>query len=344
MNPSIEPVPVPRAAERPLSRVVASAPMRVSFAGGGSDLPPFVPGIGGRVVGTAVDLRVRALVEPFDPGWVRLELSAGGRVFTRRSSEPPRREIAFRLVEQALSQVQVNDGVRVRVETDVVPGAGLGGSAAAAVALLHALRTSVRAPADLRDLASQAVRMERDGLHLVCGSQDQVFAAVGGVLDLRFGEGGAPSVRALDADPAFVAEFGAGLLLIDTRVRRVSSDVLSRAANGRSIALTAELVAAAGDVARGIEACSLPRVLAGMRRSAAAKVRHDPFGSAAATALARGLAGLGVEVIRICGAGGGGHVLVWAPPRFHAAITRAVGGPSLVRKPRVNAPGVRLES
>ena len=37
--------------------------MRISFAGGGSDLPPFVPGIPGRVVGSAIDLRVRAIIE-----------------------------------------------------------------------------------------------------------------------------------------------------------------------------------------------------------------------------------------------------------------------------------------
>src|SRR5262245_41337349 len=57
----------------PLRRVVATAPMRLSLAGGGSDLPPFLPGVEGRIVGTAIDLRVRAVVEPFDRGWLRLE-------------------------------------------------------------------------------------------------------------------------------------------------------------------------------------------------------------------------------------------------------------------------------
>src|SRR5687767_6194257 len=129
MNALLETVPASRPTRTPLRRALASAPMRVSFAGGGSDLPPFVPGIGGRVVGAAVDLRIRALVEPFDSGWVRLELSAGARHVTRRRSEPPRDEIAFRLLEQALAQTGIQEGVRVRIETDVVPGAGLGGSA-----------------------------------------------------------------------------------------------------------------------------------------------------------------------------------------------------------------------
>jgi D-glycero-alpha-D-manno-heptose-7-phosphate kinase len=63
--------------------------MRVSFAGGGSDLPPFLPGFPGRVVGSAIDLRVRAVVEPFDRGWVKLELPVAEESTTRRSIEPP---------------------------------------------------------------------------------------------------------------------------------------------------------------------------------------------------------------------------------------------------------------
>src|SRR5262245_55577986 len=96
MNACLEPVPSSRRfALTPLRRAVATAPMRVSFAGGGSDLPPFLPGLGGRVVGTAIDLRVRAMVEPFEAGWVRLELSAGELVLTRRAIDQRRDEIAF---------------------------------------------------------------------------------------------------------------------------------------------------------------------------------------------------------------------------------------------------------
>src|SRR5262245_33320013 len=102
--------------------------MRVSFAGGGSDLPPFVPGAFGRVVGAALDLRVQATVEPFERGWVRLEVKGGSslREATRRADDAPREDVAFRLLEAALAASGVDEGVRLRVETDVAPGAGLG--------------------------------------------------------------------------------------------------------------------------------------------------------------------------------------------------------------------------
>ena len=80
-----------------------------------------------------------------------------------------------------------------------------------------------------------------------------------------------------------------------------------------------------------------------MYDSAAAKTTRDPEANAGATALARLLVPLGAEVVRMCGAGGGGHVLVWAPPDRHPAITDALGE-AQVRRPALSAPGVRLET
>jgi D-glycero-alpha-D-manno-heptose-7-phosphate kinase len=336
VTPSRRPAPAPE------TRAVVSAPMRVSLAGGGSDLPPFLPGLGGRIVGTAIDLRTRAVVEPFDRGWVRLELSATGLSITRRRGDPPCEDLGARLLEQALALTGIADAVCLRIETDVVPGAGLGGSAAAAVAALGALRASIGHALDAAELIDEAVRVERDGLRLACGLQDQTFSAHGGLLDLRFDERGLVDRVAVDAPPGLVHALEAGLMLVDTGARRVSGDVIRRAHYG--VEATAELVAAAGDVARGLLDGSLPKVLAGMRRSAAAKVARDPEANAGVRELAARIEPLGAEVVRMCGAGGGGHVLVWARTEHHAAIAAALGGAVVVRRPAVAAEGVRLEA
>ena len=314
--------------------------MRVSLAGGGTDLAPFLPELGGRVVGTAVDLRVRAIVEPFDRGWVRLELSATDTVVTRRRGSPPRRDVSLRLLEAALAEVGFTGGVRLRLETEVIPGAGLGGSGAAAVAALAALDGSRGAAIARDDLARRALRLEQDRLRLTCGPQDPYFAAFGGLVDLRFDAAGAMTQAAALGDATLTAALGAGLLLVDTGQRRVSGEVLARVP--RSAEVTAELVAAAGDVARGFAEGELSAVIEGMRRSAAAKLRRDPAGNAAAVTLASQLAEHGAEVVRVCGAGAGGHVLVWAAADRHAAILAAVGG--TVRRPTIAAAGVREEA
>ncbi|WP_437944738.1 hypothetical protein WME98_27710 [Sorangium sp. So ce296] len=349
----------PRALRTPLWRAAASAPMRVSFAGGGSDLPGVALLDGGRVVGAALDLRVRVVVEPFDRGWVRMELASRGqrppgwgaeaaeagapRVLTRRRTDPPRDDLAFRLIEATLAATGVGDGVALRVETEMSPGAGLGGSASAAVAALFALRASVGEVASPEELSREAVAIERERLGNACGAQDQVFAAFGGLLDLAFDARGCSGVRRLAiGSPELVPALSAGLLLVDTAVRRVSGEVLDRVDAGAACGAKGELVAAAGDVARGFEIGSLALVLSGMRRGAAAKVRLSEAASAIAVAMRQRLDGLGVEVLRMCGAGGGGHILIWAPAERHARILEELG-PCLVRRPALGAAGVRLD-
>ncbi len=317
--------------------------MRVSFAGGGSDLPPFLPGVPGRVVGSAINMRVRAVVEPFDRGWVRLDVPVLEQSTIRSIHDPPSSALSFRLLEATMSHTGVTDGVNVRIETDVAPGAGLGGSAATAVAALCALRWSIGETTTPEAMVREATTIERERLSLVCGSQDQVFAACGGILDLSFSDVGWTNMVRLPVDRSLVTELEAGLLLVDTHVRRVSGEVLERVDTAAALASVEALISSASDAAKALEEGSLPRLLEAMRRSAAAKVRRDPRANVLAIELAERLADKGVEVIRACGAGAGGHVLVWACPDKHEAILQALGS-ATVRRPELAAPGVCIET
>jgi len=345
----------------------ATAPMRISLAGGGTDVPPLARAIGGRVVCTSIDLHVRATVEPFDRGWVRLEGSWGAvdapsdeaplttlraATFTRRSDEAPSSDVAFRLLEAVRAAAGVEDGVLIRVASDLTPGTGLGGSAAAAVSLLAAfdralgrgasangaqVASSPGRGASANRLAIEAAALERDVLGLRCGLQDQLCSATGGLLDLRFFDDGF-RVDPIIAPPALLHDLAAGLLLVDTRVRRVSGEILDVANDGCELDLTADLVAAADDTARAFRLGSLPLVVAGMRRSASAKLRRGGP-SALPWEWVRKLSRLGAVVVRSCGAGGGGHVLIWAEPACHPDLIRAVA-PCIVRRPALGVPGV----
>jgi len=381
-RPSAESLPGTPRPLRVEACATASAPMRISLAGGGTDVPPLARGIGGRIVCATIDLHVRARVEPFDRGWVRLEGSWGtadapepegappqlrSATLTRRADDPPSTDVAFRLLEAVRASADVHEGVRVVVESDLTPGTGLGGSAAAAVALLAAFERALAAPspmanspsanslsgdsapannpsgnsppADAHRLAIEASALERDVLGLRCGMQDQLCAATGGILDLRFFDDGF-RVDPIIAPASLLRDLEAGLLLVDTRVRRVSGEVLDIANDGRARDLPADLVAAADDTARGFRLGSLPLVIAGMRRSASAKLRRGGP-SSLPWEWVRRLSRLGAAVIRACGAGGGGHVLVWAEPARHADLSRAVS-PCLVRRPRLGVPGVTV--
>jgi D-glycero-alpha-D-manno-heptose-7-phosphate kinase len=373
----VEPAP-PGAVLRPRVevRATARAPLRISLAGGGTDVPPLAPGLGGRVVAAALGLHVRATVEPFDRGWVRLEgawgladaahAAAGSpapagppdphaedpspalhpapplvATVTRRAQEPPATGVAFRLLEAVRAAFGVDDAVRITIESDLTPGTGLGGSAAAAVSLLAAFHAALGRAVPPQELATHASLLERETLGLRCGLQDQLCSAEGGVLDLRFFDDGF-SLSRIDPSPDLARDLASGLLLLDTRIRRVSGEILDVTNQGRARPVSAQLVAAAEDTARGFRLASLPLVLAGMRRSAAAKLRR---GGPSALPLdwIRKLASLGAVVVRACGAGGGGHVLLWADPARHPALIDAVS-PCVVRRPALGVPGVTLSS
>lgn len=317
--------------------------MRVSFAGGGTDLPHVAGRAGGRVIGSAVGIRTAAVVEPFDPGWVRLVAPGGDAL--RRSGDPPRDDLSLRLLEAALAATGISDGVSLRIETEVEPGAGLGGSAAAAVAALLALRAARGEPPAPAELVQGAALVERSRLGIEGGDQDPIFAAHGGVLDLSFDARGCSGIRELagagGALPALLAALEAGLLLVDTGVRRVSGEVIRRREPPGPDVIGA-LLGAAEQVARGFAEVSLEQVLAGMRAGAAAKAAAAPAESAVAGEIAERIRDRGAEVVRVCGAGGGGHVLVWAPPERHAALLEALAGWK-VRRPSLNAAGARIE-
>ncbi len=137
------------------------------------------------------------------------------------------------MLEAALAEVGFTGGVRLRLETEVIPGAGLGGSGAAAVAALAALDGSRGAAIARDDLARRALRLEQDRLRLHLRAARLLFAAFGGLVDLRFDAAGAMTQAAALGDATLTAALGAGLLLVDTGQRRVPARCWARAAQRR---------------------------------------------------------------------------------------------------------------
>lgn len=314
--------------------------MRLTFAGGLTDLPPHVPGLGGRVVGSAIERRVHVELAAFDPGWISIEAGDGRFNLLRRETTPPSSHSSARLVEAALKRFGIRSGARVRITSDTYVGSGLGASGATGVALIAALRASLgRMPADPAWVATEVVELERS-FGNQCGTQDPMFATEGGLLDILYDDEGRASFRSIAPSAAFKSTFEAGLLLVDTRVARQSGRALPEKLDARA---KAELVEAAMQAARALQDEDLDALLGAMLRSAFAKMRSAPLSSQLAVDLWHGLEPMGARVVRTCGAGGGGHLLVWADPSDHPRIIDAVR-PFRVMPVRVAAEGVRVET
>ncbi len=203
----------------------ASAPVRLDFAGGWTDVPPFSAREGGVVVNAAITLRVEAEFEPGREGLL-LRSEDLNQAAVARSAADLAPDGVLDLHKAALRMFPPGPGT-LRTRSAVPPGSGLGSSGAldvALVAVLTELRGETVGP---EELAAHGWELEAVEAGHAGGRQDQYAAALGGVHRLTFND---PTVVAerLEPDDAFMAELQRRLLICYTGQSRVSSDTISR--------------------------------------------------------------------------------------------------------------------
>ncbi len=161
--------------------IITRTPFRISFAGGGTDLPSFYREYGGgAVTSAAIDRFIHVLVnEKFDPS-IRVAYSKTENVGSID-------ELQHGLVREALRMTQVHRAVEVHTIADIPgEGTGVGSSSSLTVGLLNALYTYKGTVVDAARLAEEACRIEINILHGTLGKQDQYIAAYGGLHYLEF--------------------------------------------------------------------------------------------------------------------------------------------------------------
>jgi len=204
----------------------ATAPMRLDFAGGWTDVPPFSSREGGIVVNGAIDLRAH------------VDLKLGGKLL-RLVSEELRETLEcansgglvaggkLPLLTAALRTFPVLGGFTLTTRCDAPPGSGLGSSGALGVALVGALTRARQESLDERAFAEQAWHVETVEARLPGGKQDQYGAALGGFHRLSFRDPDV-GVEPMTLDPAFATALERHILICYTNKSRVSGDTISR--------------------------------------------------------------------------------------------------------------------
>lgn len=163
--------------------IEASAPMRVSFAGGGSDYRDFSSQHVGVVVSIGLGWRVNVMVHTLG----RTALEKFRCSYSAVESCDEIAEIQHPAIRETLTFMDWNSPIGIYTWSDVPARMGLGGSSAFTVALLAALHGFRGYRADPRELARWAVEIERDRAGEPGGQQDQYAAALGGLREYRFG-------------------------------------------------------------------------------------------------------------------------------------------------------------
>lgn len=240
----------------------ASAPVRLDFAGGWTDVAPFALRERGVVVNAAIALRARAEVrlggdcyllhaEDLDE---RAELSGPDALRTNGRLD---------LLKAALRSSGLGP-CSLATRSDVPPGSGLGSSGALDVALVAALGAARGIRHTPAERAEEGFRLEAIEAGFPGGRQDQYAAALGGFNQLVF-DHGAVTAEPLRLAPGFAQELASRTVVCYTGTSRVSSRTIARVMNGyeqgdpevvtalRAMAKTAERMAeamSAGDLAR----------------------------------------------------------------------------------------------
>ena len=312
--------------------VISKTPFRLTFAGGGTDLPAYFlrHGPGACVAGT-IDKGIYVMVvENFNADEIRVSY---------RVTEDAKQsidEIAHGAIREALRLLRIPSGVQVITATQMPSrGTGIGSSSSCAVGVLHALHVWKGERVGARQLAREAVHLEREVLKEPGGIQDQYSAAYGGLNLIQVSREGAVSVQSLGLDHDGLEALNQHLMLFFTGIERRSADIHVAQASQLETHLEDydRMRELAIETAKALEALDFPEIGHLMEENWQLKRGlSDGITSLAidrAYNLARRNGALGGKLL---GAGGGGFLFFIVPMRRMRQVRKALEPLGLVPK------------
>lgn len=298
--------------------IITRTPFRISFFGGGTDLPAWYKENGGAVLSTSIDKYCHVSVRflpPFFEYATRVAYSRVELVKTRDEIEHP-------VVREVLKMEGI-DGVEIHNFNDIPDRAGLGSSSSFTVGLLHAIRAFQKKQVDKHGLALSAIHVEQNLLKENVGSQDQVAAAYGGLNKIVFGRDDEIRVEPLGIDPGRVRGLNDRLMLFFTGFSRKSSDVMAEQIKNISqkqieLAKMKVLVDDAVAILKSGDIDDFGKLLHEtwiLKKGLSSQVSNSHIDEVYEAGRSAGATGG-----KILGAGGGGFILFFVPPEKQNAV------------------------
>jgi D-glycero-alpha-D-manno-heptose-7-phosphate kinase len=304
--------------------IISQTPLRVSFLGGGSDLPSYYRRHGGAVLSTAIDQSVYVTVSRKFDNAVRVSYSRTEEVARASQIEHP-------LVRESLALLGIEGGIEITSIADIpARGTGLGSSSSFTVGLLNALHAYGGHHATAECLAHESCRIEIDRCGEPIGKQDQYAAAYGGFNFIRFHPDDSVEVKRMVCTQSFMADLQARLIFFYTGLTRSASDLLRQ--QSADIASPGAKSDATGELVRLAEGAYLD-ICAGKLGSLGAMLHEawktkKTISNGATNAVIdkayQGAIDAGAEGGKVLGAGGGGFLMFLAPPERHDSIRSAL--------------------
>ncbi|MCL4457666.1 MAG: GHMP kinase [Nitrospirae bacterium] len=202
--------------------IISRTPMRISFAGGGSDLSAYYNKGYGAVISTAIDKYIYITVNKKFDDLIRVSYSQTELV---ESVD----KIQHNIIREALKIVGIEKGIEVIYMGDIPLGSagiGLGSSSSLAVGVLNALYAYKGQHVSAHRLAEEACKIEIDILGHPIGKQDQFIAAYGGLNFIQFNQDESVYVDPIICKNGTKTALNENLLLFYTGIERYSSEIL----------------------------------------------------------------------------------------------------------------------
>jgi D-glycero-alpha-D-manno-heptose-7-phosphate kinase len=287
--------------------IITKTPLRVSLLGGGSDFPWYFNKYEGDVINFTIDKYITVIVNGRFDNKIRLG-------YTRHELVDSVDEIQHELIRECLRKVGIESGIELITMADIPgTGSGLGSSSALTVGVLNALYNYIGKRPLAYQLAEEAVEIETEIVGNGAGWQDQYAASYGGLNEFGFSSRGV-SVKAIE-----LAGIESLLLYFTGKTRRANSLLsgMAKLRNYTAIHLAKELVGDCGSVNLG----ELLHRGWQIKKEFAAGVTNLEIDIMYQTAVNAGATGG-----KVCGAGGGGFMLLYVEENRRESVKRAMRG------------------
>jgi D-glycero-alpha-D-manno-heptose-7-phosphate kinase len=200
--------------------IATRTPFRITFGGGGTDLPAFYEKHGGYILAAGIDKYMYVTLNvPRADHLVRLH-------YTQSETVARTEQLKHELAREALLRHGIHDTIEISSLADLPAGTGLGSSSCYLVGLLNAVRSHLSMDTSARELAEEACSIEIDTLHKPIGRQDPYMAAYGGLTELQISRDGSVDARPVPLSKAQAAELISKTHLYYTNVQRPAVEIL----------------------------------------------------------------------------------------------------------------------
>lgn len=312
--------------------LIVRSPVRISFGGGGTDLPAYYEQFGGAVLSAAINKYFYTILGKRSDGRVQV-ISSDLRVcetwhdIAGMSLEGSELEIPLAV----LKEMDCDLAVDLFLASEIPPGTGLGSSASVCVNILKTLTSYLQRPLSKYDLAERAFFVARNILGKHVGKQDEYAAAFGGLNYISFDPDGATLVKPVELEAAVSRELQSNLMLFFAGAAHHSWTILqeqeasTRCGHGVAVEALHEVKALGARMRESLERGELHQFGELLHEAWEAKRRiSDKISTPRIDKLYSLALHHGALGGKITGAGGGGFLLFYCEPPHQAAVREAM--------------------